>query len=113
MNSGKYKPVVWLSIRKSGLGIFILLFVLIPFPAQAQSGTPPFRPVRVVRPFRAIITVPKRANQNAGKALNPTELVLGVRVGKESCAYPINMLTGPQREILNDRLGGKAIAATW
>jgi hypothetical protein len=28
-------------------------------------------------------------------------------------AYPINMLTGPRREIINDELGGKAIAATW
>jgi hypothetical protein len=31
----------------------------------------------------------------------------------ESRADPINMLTGPQREIINDRLGGRAIAATW
>ena len=42
-----------------------------------------------------------------------SELVLGVTVGKESRAYPINMLTGPSREILNDTLGGQAIAATW
>ena len=27
-------------------------------------------------------------------------------VGKAARAYPINMLTGPQREIINDRLGG-------
>ena len=40
-------------------------------------------------------------------------LVLGVTVGEESRAYPINMLTGPSREILNDALGGRAIAATW
>ena len=28
-------------------------------------------------------------------------------------AYPINMLTGPSREIINDVLGGVPIAATW
>jgi hypothetical protein len=45
--------------------------------------------------------------------INPTELVLGVTVNGQSRAYPINMLTGPQREIINDQLGGHAIAATW
>jgi hypothetical protein len=39
--------------------------------------------------------------------------VLGVVVGKEARAYPINMLTNPTREIINDKLGGRAIAATW
>jgi len=39
--------------------------------------------------------------------------VLAVTVGEQSRAYPINMLTGPEREILNDTLGGRAIAATW
>lgn len=43
----------------------------------------------------------------------PNELVLGVEVGGDSRAYPINQLTGPQREIINDVLGGTAIAATW
>ena len=41
------------------------------------------------------------------------ELVLGVTVNGESRAYPINQLTGPRREIINDTLGGTAIAATW
>jgi hypothetical protein len=41
------------------------------------------------------------------------ELVLGVVVNGEARAYPINMLTGPSREIINDTLGGTAIAATW
>ena len=38
---------------------------------------------------------------------------LGVEVGGEARAYPINMLSGPNREILNDTLGGRPIAATW
>ena len=41
------------------------------------------------------------------------ELVLGVVVNGKARAYPINMLTGPAREIINDQLGGAAIAATW
>jgi hypothetical protein len=45
--------------------------------------------------------------------VRPEELVLGIVLGGESRAYPINMLVGPEREIINDRLGGRAIAATW
>lgn len=42
-----------------------------------------------------------------------SELVIGVVLNGESRAYPINQLTGPRREIINDTLGGTAIAATW
>ncbi len=45
--------------------------------------------------------------------IQPDELVLGVVIDGNARAYPINMLTGPQREILNDELAGHAIAATW
>ena len=89
----------------------MLVFALIPFSLLGQ--TPEFRPIQVVPAFPAITQFPVKNVREAGGSLNPTELVLGVTVGKESRAYPINMLTGPQREILNDSLGGKAIAATW
>ena len=49
----------------------------------------------------------------ATRLLSESELVLGVVVGGEPRAYPINMLNGPSREIINDKLGGQAIAATW
>lgn len=50
----------------------------------------------------------------AGNAeLTATELVLGVVLNGQARAYPINMLTGPQREIINDTLGDTPIAATW
>ena len=45
--------------------------------------------------------------------IRDNELVLGISVGDESRAYPINMLTGPQREIINDTVGGIPLAATW
>lgn len=72
-----------------------------------------FKPVRVVQAFPPITEFPVKPVREAHDSLNPSELVLGVTVGKESRAYPINMLTGPVREILNDKLGGQAIAATW
>ncbi|MFN9372722.1 MAG: DUF3179 domain-containing (seleno)protein [Planctomycetaceae bacterium] len=41
------------------------------------------------------------------------ELVLGVEIGLVSRAYPLNMLSGPDHECLNDELAGEAIAVTW
>lgn len=73
-----------------------------------------FRPRTLIpRPFPAITKFPVVSAAKAAGRIQDAELVLGVTIGKESRAYPINMLTGPRREILNDTLGGKAIAATW
>lgn len=41
------------------------------------------------------------------------DLVLALSINGHARAYPINMLTGPRREIINDTLGGTAITATW
>jgi len=61
----------------------------------------------------AITRFPVIAAGDSRVKLDDAELVLGVTIGGSSRAYPINMLTGPQREILNDSLGNRAIAATW
>lgn len=49
----------------------------------------------------------------ANGRVDGTELVLAVSIGDEARAYPLNMLNGPSREVINDELGGTAIAATW
>ncbi len=72
-----------------------------------------FRPVRLLRPQPTITEFATISAAEADERMNAAELVIGVTVGKESRAYPINMLTGPSREILNDTLGGRPIAATW
>jgi len=72
-----------------------------------------FKPVAVLPPLPAITKFPIAKAEEANRKLDDAELVLGVEVNGAARAYPINMLTGPQREILNDRLGGRAIAATW
>jgi hypothetical protein len=102
----------WLLIVGIGLavagfsgGVAVRLF--------AQRTEDEFKPVRAVPAQPPLTDFPTKNVGDAAKALNPAELVLGVTVGDESRAYPINMLTGPQREILNDTLGGEAIAATW
>ena len=73
-----------------------------------------FRPQVVIkRRFRPITKFPIATAKLAEGKINDAELVLGVAIKGEARAYPINMLTGPAREILNDSLGGRAIAATW
>jgi len=82
-------------------------------PFNADEGAQEFRPQRVLAPQPPIKDFPVVSAKEAAGQLSEAELVLGVTVGGQSRAYPINMLTGPRREILNDTLGGHAIAATW
>jgi hypothetical protein len=83
--------------------------------AQQGSKSREFdRQVRkVLPPQRPITDAPVIAASEVGDRVTDTELVLGVEIDGKSRAYPINMLTGPRREIINDTLGGRPIAATW
>ncbi len=72
-----------------------------------------FEPKQVVPPFEAITEAPFIQVAEVTDQVLDGELVLGLELNKEARAYPINMLTGPSREIINDTLGGIPIAATW
>ena len=72
-----------------------------------------FRPQKLMPPLPVIKKIPLGDVAKGDKTLNPKDLILGVAIGEQARAYPINMLSGPRREIINDRLGGRAIAATW
>ena len=106
----EYPSPIALSLRmKWELGIYVVAaWVLI-----AQASAEEFNPRKVVQPFEPITNPQIVSARDAGKFVRDDELVLGVVVGKEARAYPINMLTNPTREIINDKLGGRAIAATW
>lgn len=73
----------------------------------------PRRAVPASRVFPAIKKVPLKSREEASETLKPNQLVLGVEVNGQARAYPITMLCGPDREIINDTLGNRAIAATW
>ena len=81
--------------------------------AAGVMAEPEFRPRQVVKPFPAITNPDHAVGKDAARFVRDDELVLGVVVGREARAYPINMLTNPTREIINDKLGGRPIAATW
>ena len=72
-----------------------------------------FRPIRLIDNAFPAIKNPRITSDAEKSDLEDNELVLGVVINGKARAYPINMLTGPQREIINDHLGGRAIAATW
>ena len=78
----------------------------------ASGDVKNYNPTTVLRkPIRAIVD-PKIAAANDVQ-LAANALVIGVELNGQARAYPINQLTGPMREIINDTLGGTAIAATW
>lgn len=72
-----------------------------------------FEPIVVVEKFKPITDAPVIPAREVESQVTDGELVLGVLLNGEARAYPINMLTGPEREIINDTLGGQPIAATW
>lgn len=72
-----------------------------------------YKPTTVLRAFPPIENPPHVDADSANVKLQPNELVLGVELDGVARAYPINMLTGPSREIFNDTLGDRSIAATW
>jgi hypothetical protein len=41
------------------------------------------------------------------------DMVLGVVINGEPRAYPVNYMNGPYNEVVNDELGGEAIAPSW
>jgi hypothetical protein len=82
--------------------------------AEPDQPDANFKPVTVIkRAFPPIVDARSIRADQVAEQVRDNELVLGVVVGGKARAYPINMLTGPRREIINDTLGGRVIAATW
>jgi len=103
------KPQIWLAL------LFATTLVtggLIASRLFAREDTQ-YKPRRVLDPQPTIVNAPTKLVAEVLKELGPSELVLGITINGQSRAYPINMLTGPKREIINDQLGEQAIAATW
>ncbi len=72
-----------------------------------------FYPMRVVRRPPVLSGFEILSVADAIDRVNDEELVLAVEIDGEARAYPLNVMTGPEREVFNDELAGRAIAATW
>ncbi len=82
--------------------------------AAGEISSEEFRPeVIVTKELPALKNIAARPIADANMILRDEELVLGVEIEGRARAYPINMLSGPTREIINDELNGVSIAATW
>lgn len=45
--------------------------------------------------------------------LGDEDLVMGIVIGGQARAYPVNYMNGPLNEVVNDTLAGEPIASTW
>jgi hypothetical protein len=79
-------------------------------PEIAESGGVKISIVKEKPPITQIMTV--LASEIVDQ-IEDDELVIGVVVDGQARAYAINIMTYPQREVFNDTLGGRSIAATW
>jgi hypothetical protein len=109
--------LAWLA----GAGGLLALLALAAWLAYQRAGEEPpppkeddFKPTRLSGPEAPLSDVPVKPVGEAGDAVGPDELVIGLTVGGESRAYPIAMLNEAwARKVLNDRLGGRAVVVTW
>ena len=100
-------------VHRSHILLFLAFLLTFPFLLPALEERK-FDPKTVIdKPFPPLVDVPHITARKVSNQVSDEELVLGVVIGKQARAYPINMLTQPTREIINDKLGGRRIAATW
>ena len=87
--------------------------VTIADPTARLNGTRDLKIITILgRDGIPAILDPIFAGRAAGiSQMKPLERVMGVSINGESRAYPLNLLS--RHEIVNDTVGGKAIAVTW
>lgn len=82
-------------------------FVLAVFGSITIAQEKPqrdFQPKKLMTPCKAIVSAEFIDVKSVTDQVSDGELVIGVVVNGNARAYPINMLTGPSREIINDEL---------
>lgn len=80
---------------------------------ESGDSDPEFRPRHVLPRQPAIVHPPMLPASAVTNQVTESDLVLGVVVNGQARAYPINMLNGPRREIINDTLGDQPVVAMW
>ena len=78
-----------------------------------ESSSVAFSPMVGGSPKPPILDVPIRNAEDRELSVRLDDLVLGLEINGQARAYPVTQLCGPNREIINDHVGGLAIAATW
>lgn len=115
---------------------WLMLVPVLAVPVAAQGSRPATRPSaaderarRVRAPFEGrslpgrdvtggtawlpITDAPYSRPGELRHRVSEKDLVIGLTGGGQARAYPIKMLGGPQREIVNDRLADLPYAVNW
>ena len=90
--------------------LFALAFLLLPVFCDAG----PESEIRALLPKDAIpsIDAPEFARtKDADEFMRPEEMVIGLGIGGDRRAYSVPLLSS--HEIVNDVVGGRAVAVTW
>lgn len=104
------------ALALAGCAVAAAAIIWLTWPGGKNTPTPgeEFNPVRQALPATPTVTFPIKSAREADDLLNPAELALGVVVEGEARAYPVSRLNAaPAQKVLNDTLGGRAIAAVW
>lgn len=112
-DESKPRRFPWVALACAMLVVGVGVYCLTIGEPPPQTD-PPFKPERYIRPREPIVEITVRPRGEAEDKLHSDELVLGITVGDESRAYPINQLNHEAaRKVLNDTLGGRPIVVTW
>ena len=80
-------------------------------PADFANGAPGRAVMR--EKFLPILHAPYCDAEKATRRVRDKDIVIGIKKGDKAFCYPINMLGGPQREIINEEIGGQPFAVNW
>ena len=113
----RYKKLVVLLL---GLGLTVVLIVEVKLLMNRDATSVEAAPGdftqtrRYIVPQNPVTQFPIKTVREVWDDLRPDELVLGVTVGEESRAYPLNVLSdSPDHKVLNDTLGARPIAPSF
>jgi hypothetical protein len=95
------------------LALAIVLLAAISVGADPPSDKDDFKLKGTWVRQEPIINPPVESAEEGSRILAPSELVLGIQVGKQARAYPLKVLYGRLNEVINDTLGGQPILATY
>lgn len=115
--NGSHRPLLmqrpWFWLAVLALAGFLVVEEVIR-KGRATVSTEEFKTQRYIIPQPTVSEFAVTPVGEVGDHVGADELVLGITVGGESRAYPLNMLNAePQTKVLNDVVGGHAVAVTW
>lgn len=102
------------SVISIGMTPFLLAGCGAPV-VESNSTHPEFRAFPAKPAQDPIIEPPIKRLTELDKSdyLQDDDLVIGVALNGDYRAYPLNQLTGPKQEVINDYLGDQPILVTW